>query len=266
MRDHRRETRPVSPTLILLLAQIYQNLERLPVKPPVTIALLAINIITHIHPYVNIFGYDLSSIQKNCIHPEKIVSLFNRSNYEEILTRLTFASIIHVDDMHLYYNMLSLCWKGINLELQMGSYAFGYLIAYCIFASHSIMVCMSYFLYHFVEPRSFDISGYHSCAVGFSAVLFALKYVLNYNSPSHSSVMGISVPTKYAAWVEVVVVSILNPSVSFMGHLAGILAGVVYIHGLDLLKSSGLPHQHRYQQQPQYQWGRRYTYARGTAS
>lgn len=37
---------------------------------------------------------------------------------------------------------------------------------------------------------------YGTCAVGFSAVLFAMKVVLNSNSPDWSSVAGISLPTK----------------------------------------------------------------------
>ena len=37
---------------------------------------------------------------------------------------------------------------------------------------------------------------YSTCAVGFSAVLFAMKVVLNSSSPGWSSVAGISLPTK----------------------------------------------------------------------
>ena len=39
------------------------------------------------------------------------------------------------------------------------------------------------------------------CAVGFSAVLFGLKVVLNYNSPGYSSILGISLPTKVCSEV-----------------------------------------------------------------
>jgi rhomboid domain-containing protein 1 len=35
-----------------------------------------------------------------------------------------------------------------------------------------------------------------NCAVGISALLFALKVVLNHDAPSHSSIMGFSLPTK----------------------------------------------------------------------
>ncbi len=34
------------------------------------------------------------------------------------------------------------------------------------------------------------------CAVGFSAVLFALKVVLNAQSPTFSTIYGVSVPSK----------------------------------------------------------------------
>uniref|UniRef100_K3WGF9 Peptidase S54 rhomboid domain-containing protein n=1 Tax=Globisporangium ultimum (strain ATCC 200006 / CBS 805.95 / DAOM BR144) TaxID=431595 RepID=K3WGF9_GLOUD len=59
--------------------------------------------------------------------------------------------------------------------------------------------------------------------IGFSGVLFALKVLLNHNSPTFSSVYGFQVPTKYAAWLELVVIHYLVPHSSFMGHMCGIL-------------------------------------------
>ena len=77
----------------------------------------------------------------------------------------------------------------------------------------------------------FDYShSFNSCAVGFSAVLFSLKYVWNRYADSNTNVFGISVPTKYAAWAELVMISLVTPNASFVGHLAGILAGVLYVH------------------------------------
>ena len=77
----------------------------------------------------------------------------------------------------------------------------------------------------------FDYShSFNSCAVGFSAVLFSLKYVWNRYADSNTNDFGISVPTKYAAWAELVMISLVTPNASFVGHLAGILAGVLYVH------------------------------------
>lgn len=228
--QRRRNRTGANPTIIFLIAQIYQNLEQLPHKPPVTIVLIFINIIAYIHPDVNVFGFYLNNIGQNCIQPSKIItSIFANDPWP--LNRLILSAIIHADDMHLYYNMTSLCWKGINLELQMGSESFAKLVAFSLIVSHSIMIGLSYFLYLYIEPLGYpNISGYNSCAVGFSAVLFSLKYVLNFNSPSTSNILGITIPTKYLAWFELVLTSVLNPSASFVGHLAGILAGMVYIH------------------------------------
>lgn len=233
-RPNRRDQRGgLSPNIIFLLLNIYQQLQRLPVKPPVTIALLFINIASFVLPNANFFEYDLTNIQQNCILPHTIITNFYKYN-ELNLNRLFLSSIIHADDMHLYYNMTSLCWKGINLELSMGSQAFLVLVIYSLVASHSLIVLASYVL-TVIFKMDASMTGYHSCAVGFSAVLFSLKYVLNYRSPTHSNIMGISVPTKYAAWLELVTISMMNPSASFMGHLCGIFAGVLYVHVPDIL-------------------------------
>eukprot|EP01031_Cornospumella_fuschlensis_P027847 gene27847-33628_t len=135
---------------------------------------------------------------------------------------------MHADDVHLYYNMLSLLWKGVQLETQLGSYQFAILVVYSLLVSHTLLVVLAYVVYAFT--RDFHLSGYDSCAIGFSAVLFSLKYVLNHNSPTHTSILGLQIPSKWAAWAELVLASLLSPQASFLGHLAGILAGYLYVH------------------------------------
>lgn len=53
----------------------------------------------------------------------------------------------------------------------------------------------------------------------------SVQVVLNYNSPTFSAIYGFRVPTKYAAWLELVLIHVLVPHSSFMGHMCGILAG-----------------------------------------
>lgn len=63
----------------------------------------------------------------------------------------------------------------------------------------------------------------------FLGVLFALKVITtSETSPGTAYIMGLPVPSRYAAWVELILIHILVPNASFMGHLAGILAGCVY--------------------------------------
>lgn len=62
-----------------------------------------------------------------------------------------------------------------------------------------------------------------------SGVLFALKVItMKESEPRMVNVGGILVPSRYAAWVELIVIHLLVPNASFMGHLAGIIAGVIY--------------------------------------
>ena len=229
LRMRRNRTRQPSPVLISLGIQLFSNLQMSDYKPPITIFLIIINVFVHIAPYPHVFGFDLTNIGQNCIQPSKIVqSLVYRK--ELLMNRIILSSLIHADDVHLYYNMLSLCWKGINLEKEMGSGRFLKLVVYSLVCSHVLLVVMACTLDYLAFPP--HVSGYHSCAVGFSAVLFSLKYVWNSQSPGTSHVMGMSIPSRYAAWLELVLISVLSPSASFLGHLAGILAGVLYVRYL----------------------------------
>jgi rhomboid domain-containing protein 1 len=214
-----------------MLMQIYNQLERLPVKPPVTIALLCANILPFFMDIV-LLGYNLSSINQNCLNPARVVTAFVDGD-GLLLNRLFLSALIHADESHLYYNMMSLTWKGINLEIEMGSAAFLQLVVFSLVVSHCLVVVIAYLLYMYT-----DFTGtYHTCMVGFSAVLFSLKYVWNQKGSGDSNIMGINFPSKYAAWLELVLISMIHPNVSFVGHLAGIFAGIIYVHGPALLKT-----------------------------
>ena len=66
----------------------------------------------------------------------------------------------------------------------------------------------------------FDVAG----------VVFALKVITTMETSyyTQTSIAGIRMPSKYAPWAELVLIHILVPNASFMGHLAGILAGLTY--------------------------------------
>jgi hypothetical protein len=150
--------------------------------------------------------------------------------------------------MHLYYNMLSLAWKGINLEREMGSTRFAFLFVYSLLFSHFLAVFLSYIMF----ILDIETSSYNTCAVGISASLFCLKYIWNQSSSSLTNIYGLSIPLKYAAWVECIIISIITPNASFVGHLSGILAGVVY---LKLQQ-----HSHLFQFMTKYLFTNQYTY------
>lgn len=201
--------------LIFLLLQLGAQVQRLERKPPATLALMGAMIALYLQP-------DLAPpITEVCISPALVLR-------DTDIFRLIGSAFIHASDMHLYYNMSSLLWKGVQIELASGTKAFVAMTATLLVLSHSMMVGLGFILGPVTGsyPEAFT-----TCAVGFSAVLFALKVVLNDGSPTHSYIMGMSVPTKYAAWAELVVASLINPHASFLGHLCGIAAGYAWVRG-----------------------------------
>ena len=42
---------------------------------------------------------------------------------------------------------------------------------------------------------------------------------------------GLAVPARWAVWAELVLIHVLVPGASFIGHLAGILVGLAYTYG-----------------------------------
>ncbi|KAH7281249.1 hypothetical protein KP509_36G037600 [Ceratopteris richardii] len=133
--------------------------------------------------------------------------------------------------------MLSLLWKGVQLESTMGSLKFAEMVAVLLGLSHSLVVLTAKGLSVF---WGYPDALYNHCAIGFSGVLFALKVVLNWNSPTFTNVYGIMVPSRHAAWAELLLIQMFVPGSSFLGHLCGIMAGLVYVHHRRWLTASGL--------------------------
>ena len=78
---HRRrqalDGRGLSPLTISLLVQLWQQVERLPVKPVITIALLAMNIVPHV-TYIDVVGYDLANISQVRLFCRSFEALWNQ--------------------------------------------------------------------------------------------------------------------------------------------------------------------------------------------
>ncbi|KAM9274967.1 rhomboid-related protein 4 isoform 3-T4 [Cariama cristata] len=206
----RRQGR-VNAGLLLLLYHISQvGLQNI---PSVTLGVLALNIFLFLNP--------VRPLPEVCVSVNEV---FYRKNWQ----RLLLSPVHHADDWHLYYNMISMLWKGIMLEKKLKSIWFAYIIA--VF---SVLIGVVYMVLEFMLMKILDDPSYEMiCAVGFSGVLFALKVLNNHYNPGRvSSVLGLQIPSKYACWVELVAIYLIAPGTSFAGHLAGILVGLMYTMG-----------------------------------
>uniref|UniRef100_A0A0D6R7I5 RanBP2-type domain-containing protein n=1 Tax=Araucaria cunninghamii TaxID=56994 RepID=A0A0D6R7I5_ARACU len=200
--------------LAMHVASEFYQLER---KPPVTAGLIAANALIYLRP--GVLDDVLPTLSEVCLNPYLVFK-------NKDVKRLFVSAFYHVDESHLVYNMLSLLWKGVQLETMMGSTEFASMVAVLLGLSHGIVVILAKVL-----ATYFDYPGpwTSECAVGFSSVLFALKVVLNSNSPNYTNVYGVIVPARHAAWAELLLIQMFVPGVSFLGHLSGIIAGLLYI-------------------------------------
>nr|CCA15102.1 serine protease family S54 putative [Albugo laibachii Nc14] len=200
---------------LLVLYMLIQKIMQMDRKPPLTISLIVL--MSNLHFRIFDIGATLSP-ESYMLCPNLIV---RRHEWE----RLIGSAFFHGDDIHLYHNMVSFLWKGYQLESKMGSYHFACLLIYLLLVSHGLIVLASYLIFKLQHnPHAWT-----QCSLGFSAVLFGLKVVLNSKSPNTSNIYGFQVPTKYAAWLELVLIHVLVPDASFLGHLCGIVAGYSWI-------------------------------------
>ncbi|KAL4303097.1 hypothetical protein GQ457_10G015520 [Hibiscus cannabinus] len=207
-------SRGMLPLLALHAANEYY---RLPWKPPVTAGLLAANTLIYLRPAF--LDSLLPFVDEVWFNPHLIVK-------NKDMKRFFLSVFYHVDESHLVYNMMSLLWKGIQLETSMGSSEFASMVVALLGLSQGITLLMAKSLLVFFD---YGRPYYSEYAIGFSGLLFAMKVVLNSQSENFTNVHGLIVPSRYAAWAELILIQMFVPRVSFLGHLGGILAGILYL-------------------------------------
>lgn len=197
--------------LFLLAYQLIQNIG-LTSLPPVTL----VSILTQVGVYLNIIN-----VPRLCISGAGVA-------LDREYLRLIIPSIRHTHDIHLYYNMVSLAWKGLELEKRLGSAKF--------LVTLIILTLVSSIFYVVLAVAGADLLEDHSlmtqCAIGFSGVLFGMKVLNTHYSnqeQQRTSFFGFLVPMKFAVWLELIIIQVMVPNSSFMGHLGGIMAGLVFV-------------------------------------
>lgn len=142
-----RRSRGINLGLFLLLSQIFQvGINNI---PPVTLATLVLNIWFFLNP--------MKPLYNSCLSVEKC---YQQKDWQ----RLLLSPFHHADDWHLYFNMASMLWKGVNLERRLGSRWFAYIIS-----TFSLLTGVVYLLLQFAFAEFMDEPDYRrNCAVGFS--------------------------------------------------------------------------------------------------
>jgi membrane associated rhomboid family serine protease len=133
------------------------------------------------------------------------------------------APFMHHDLFHFLFNVLALVNVGSSVEVhRLGTaamLAFGFAVAYLselvtILLAHTVL----------------DAVLHEMCALGFSGVIFGLLAVDAYRGSSEGraySFFCFPIPVKYFPWFLLFVTSWLFPGSFFIGHLLGLLLGLL---------------------------------------
>ena len=234
----------------LMLLNLLKEVAEMPWRPPVTLGLMALNAGSHLAKgrllpllgawTVSSCGFDGQRVSLLL----RVLTVAARGQSRrlrwgsvrgigvtwlvarELVRRVLASQVMHVDATHLIYNMTSLLWKGAELEARLGLPALVRLVAFSLLTGPMFSLAVSMGLARLGWTRSL-----RATTVGFSGVLFSLKVVAN-DDASRRTVLpfvGVVVPSRWATWVELVLIQLLVPGTSFVGHLGGILSGLAYL-------------------------------------
>ena len=196
---------------LLLLVYELVGLGRI---PPVTLASIGLQVglfLRVLAPYLGNWTLWTSSIV--CLNAKSIMQ-------HDQLYRIFTAPLFHGSDLHLYYNMISFAMKGIHLERRHGSLRFIVMLLFMTGLTGLIYVGLCVMASEYFN----DASYLNQCAIGFSGVVFALKVLTN---ESDGNFGLFTVPKKLAIWAELLIIQILVPNSSIIGHASGIIAGII---------------------------------------
>lgn len=233
---HGRARRGMTGYGMALLFQLLGRINDLEHKPPVTVALIVTMV--GLYAIANVLDVRAApagarpflrqvlgrvAVRNVCLYPGKVLA-GERS-------RLFLSSFVHLNDIHLLWNMSSFLYKGCAVETVIGSAAFGALVIYLSVCAHAMYVAIAYVCQSAGLAIGNRLMG--SCVAGFSGVIFGLKVILNSSDVYRdraTTIFGMSVPGRAAPWSELILASVLEPRASFLGHLTGIFAGLLYVH------------------------------------
>jgi len=132
--------------------------------------------------------------------------------------------------MHIAMNMMSMIAIGTYLEFHFGTLWITFTILWSILLTSAVYVLVAFLIYILLGMDGLMYS--HS--VGFSGVLFHLLVIQAHVYPNESrQLFGMcSVPSTAYPWVLMVVLQVVMPNLSLLGHLSGIICGTCQVYGL----------------------------------
>lgn len=156
-----------------------------------------------------------------CLLPSAVVAHLQ-------LYRVVLAPWFHSGFVHLAFNAVALYFLGAEFERAVGSTAAAYATLVVLApVGGALHVAAAYFTDALAGTT---LRG--NCAVGISGVLFALIVVQLKHAETVSFFGLFTLPARVYPFFLLVVLSLLSPGLSFLGHLSGIAVGYALTHAV----------------------------------
>ena len=199
----------------------FMSAESLITAPPPIITVLTITLCVTLHLC---FYVTATPIYAYTLNPRSVIIL-------QEFYRLYTSAVLHGSVMHIAMNMMSTYYLSSQLESVYGS-AFFLTTIFTLTLINSLLYTITAYV-AFIAGFT-DLMNSH--AVGYSGTIFALL-VLSVSrteeGATNRSLFGVvSVPSKLYPWALLLVLQVVMPNISFMGHLGGILVGELANRGL----------------------------------
>lgn len=181
-------------------------------KYPVTMITIAVCIVMYGYTALR-YGFSLNALQAQEVGGFNPILVMEYQQYY----RLFLANFIHFDLMHIVCNCYALYGLGMILEGIVGSKRYACILIGSMLAT-TILPCGMYLVF---RTGAFTIMG------GISGAIFGIMGAL--------LIMGLIYKDRYAFIFRqmagnvliMIVISILVPSISLMGHVSGLIGGIV---------------------------------------
>jgi len=162
-----------------------------------------------------------------------LLPLIKSKQYYRIIT----SEFIHAGIAHWVMNMLTLLNVGKSVELDFGSIPFVFITLVLIILSGGIYLGLCAFMAYSVPEAVFGgAKMLEFCSVGYSNVLFGYLLIYIWSKGRENEtfpVFGLfNMDKKYLPWVLMLLMQFLVPKASFIGHISGLIGGVMMKYGM----------------------------------
>ena len=164
-----------------------------------------------------------------CLNTADLAGLFTLHG----LLTLFISTYTHLAFFHLFWNMSVLVYYGGIYERKWGSMKFLLNVALFGLLCNLLHILVASMITVIPMPLWIKSNLVYTCSLGFSGVLFFLISIDCFD-PKVSSTEGqqvfglMPVPKKYYPWIMLALMQLMIKNVSFIGHLAGLLLGLMY--------------------------------------